>query len=182
MKLKDITMTAMFTALICVGAYIRIPLPLCPLVMQFPLTILAGLLLGRNRGLMSVLCFLLIGLLGVPVFSGGGGIGYIFQPTFGFILGYCGAAYLTGWIAEQGEPTFRRLLLAGLAAIVLVYVVGLLYYFCISKYYLGSDVGIWAMIVSCWLVPLPKDIAMCFLLAAVARNVLPRIRRMEQTA
>ena len=49
---------------------------------------LAGLLLGSRLGALSVSLYTVLGLAGVPVFTGGGGLWYIFQPTFGYILGF----------------------------------------------------------------------------------------------
>ena len=60
-----------FTALIAVGAFIRIPVPVCPFTLQLLFTTLAGLLLGSRRGAGAVLVYLALGLAGVPVFTEG---------------------------------------------------------------------------------------------------------------
>ena len=82
-KTTSLLLCALFTALVAMGAFIRIPTPLVPLTLQLWCTTMAGMLLGPKLGAISVLVYVLLGLIGVPVFTMGGGIGYIFQPTFG---------------------------------------------------------------------------------------------------
>ena len=92
---------AAFTALTAVGAYISIPIGPVPIVLQNFFVILAGLLLGPVRGLVSVTVYLLIGAVGLPVFAGGtGGIGHFFGPTGGYLVGFLPAVFLTGLISH----------------------------------------------------------------------------------
>ena len=64
----------MFTALIIAGAFIKIPTPFVAITLQFLFTTLAGFLLGGRLGLVSVLIYLVMGLIGIPVFTQGGGL------------------------------------------------------------------------------------------------------------
>ena len=65
-RIKKLTLTAMFTALITVGAFIRIPIMTVPFTMQFLFTNLAGILLGVKYGGLSLALYLVLGLAGVP--------------------------------------------------------------------------------------------------------------------
>ena len=87
---KGMVLCAMFTALIAIGAFLRVQLPISPVpyTLQFLFVNLAGLLLGRRRALTAVVLYIILGLAGVPIFSTGGGFEYIFRPTFGYILGF----------------------------------------------------------------------------------------------
>ena len=101
---KNLILTALFVALIAVGAFIRIPLPAVPFTLQYPMTMLAGLLLGGKRGCLAVCAYIVLGLMGLPIFaSGSSGVGYALQPSFGYILGFALGALLTGSIA-RGTP------------------------------------------------------------------------------
>ncbi len=82
-KVKELVLFSLFTALTAIGAFIRVPVPLCPFTLQLLFTTLSGLILGSRKGAASVAVYVVLGLSGVPVFTQGGGPGYIFQPTFG---------------------------------------------------------------------------------------------------
>ena len=58
-------------------------------------------MLGSRLGALSQLVYVVLGLIGIPVFTAGGGISYIFKPTFGYLLGYIIGAYVIGKIAES---------------------------------------------------------------------------------
>ena len=66
---RDLVLFALFTALIAIGAFIRIPVPFCPFTLQLLFTTLAGLLLGSRRGAASVAVYVFLGLIGLPVFT-----------------------------------------------------------------------------------------------------------------
>ena len=94
-KTRDMIMVSFFAALITAGAYIKIPISVCPFTLQFLCTTLAGILLGGFQGALAVGIYVLIGLAGVPVFTGGGGLSYVVQPTFGYLLGFIAGAFVT---------------------------------------------------------------------------------------
>ena len=85
MKTKGVIYCGLFTALIAVGAFIKIPIPVVPFTLQYLFTMLAGLLLGSRLGTVSVLSYMLLGLAGLPIFSEGGGLWYVFKPSFGLL-------------------------------------------------------------------------------------------------
>ena len=72
-KTKNLAYCALFTALIAVGAFIRVPVPVVPFTLQYLFTMLAGLLLGPRLGTIAVGTYVLLGLVGVPIFAQGGG-------------------------------------------------------------------------------------------------------------
>lgn len=72
-------LSSLFVALIAIGAFIKVPVPVCPFTLQLLFTTLAGLLLGANLGFISVFVYIVIGLIGIPIFTEGGGPGYIFS-------------------------------------------------------------------------------------------------------
>lgn len=93
-------LVALFAALIAVGAFIRVPVPLVPFTMQTFFVVLAGMLLGKKLGAASALVYLAIGLIGIPVFTQGG-IGYVLKPSFGYLIGFIVAAFITGAIVRR---------------------------------------------------------------------------------
>ena len=109
-KTRNMILCALFAALSAAGAFIRVPIPVVPFTLQTLFTLLAGMLLGPKLGATAVGVYIVLGLAGLPVFTQGGGPSYVFQPTFGYIIGFAIGAYVTGKIAHaQPRPSLRRL-------------------------------------------------------------------------
>jgi biotin transport system substrate-specific component len=105
MRTKDITATALFTALIAVMSQISVPMPLgVPLTLQTFAIPLAGIVLGAKRATVATLLYLGMGAIGLPVFAGfGGGIGSLFGPTGGFLFSFPLLALFAGLGSERGN-------------------------------------------------------------------------------
>ena len=97
---KEIILVALFAALTAAGAFIKIPIPYVPFTLQFLFCALAGILLGAKLGGLSQISYVAMGLIGIPVFTEGGGPAYIFQPTFGYLIGFIMGSYVIGKITE----------------------------------------------------------------------------------
>ena len=172
-KTRDLALIALFTAIITVGGFIRIPLPVCPFTLQYTCTMLAGMFLGGKRGAASVALYVILGLLGVPVFTGGGGLSYVLQPTFGYLLGFIVGAFITGAIAYTGDFTFKRLLIGALAGLAAVYVIGMVWFYLSSNLWLGKPLTLWQLFLSCFLLVAPKDLVLCVIAAFLGRRLMP---------
>jgi biotin transport system substrate-specific component len=121
---REIAVAALFTALTAVSAFIAIPVGSVPFTLQVYVVLLAGMVLGARLGVLSVLAYLILGLL-APVYAGGAsGLGALFGPTGGYLLGFVGAVIVAGLIAGSGERTLPRLLIAGVAGLVPIYALG----------------------------------------------------------
>jgi len=132
--LMRIAFTALFAALTAAGAFIAIPVGPVPIVLQNLLALLSGLVLGPVLGSAAVGLYLLAGLLGFPVFSGGGGgIARFAGPTGGYLVGYLLAALAAGLIvgrpkANASVKVFQlRVIIAVLAGFIVIYVPGLIW-------------------------------------------------------
>lgn len=173
LDIRSMVLCALFAALSAAGAFIKIPIGPVPVTMQFLFTNLAGLLLGAKRGLISVGLYILIGLIGIPVFTGGGGPAYVLMPTFGYLLGMALGAWLTGCFAERGGGRFSGLVLGGVLGMLAVYALGVAYYYLISRFYLGEEKSLRFLLVSCCLVFLPGDGLSLLAGALLARRLRP---------
>lgn len=177
-RTRQMVMCGLFVALIAIGAFIKIPLPLVPVTLQVFFTMIAGLLLGPRLGALSVIGYLVLGLAGLPIFTMGGGPSYVLQPTFGYLIGFALGAFVTGKIAYGVErPGFKRLLVANLLGLALVYVCGMVYYFLMSMFYLGNPIGLWPLLVSFCFISAPGDILLCILAAMLAKRMIPVMKR-----
>lgn len=172
-SIRDLVLCALFAALIAVGAFLRIPLPLVPFTMQLPFVCLAGLLLGCRRGALSAFLYVFTGLAGLPVFTQGGGPAYVLQPTFGYLLGFIAAAALTGAVANRGIPSNSRLFAASVAGILVTYAAGITYYALLAKTVLHIPLD-------------PEKVAIAFFLNTIggdlfsAALIVPAVKRLKK--
>ena len=112
MKVRDMTLTAVMAALICVAGPLVVPIGPIPLSLASFAVYLAGAVLGSRRGTLAVALYLLIGLIGIPVFSGfSGGFQKLAGVTGGYLVGYLPCAFLSGLGGERAEERHRRWIL-----------------------------------------------------------------------
>lgn len=122
---RMIVYTSLFAALTAVGAYISIPVGPVPIVLQNLFILLCGLLLGSNWGSASVLLYLFLGAIGLPVFAGGtGGIAHFAGPTGGYLIAYLPAVFVIGLISERKNPSVLFDLLALVTGSLIIYALG----------------------------------------------------------
>jgi len=129
LKTNGMVLCALFAALTGVGGLIAIPLPFTPvpITLQTFFTFLAGAILGKYLGALSQLVYILLGIVGLPVFAkGSSGIGVLLGPTGGYLIGFIPAAFLVGYILEAAdEPPFVLIFVAMLVGLLAIYVPGI---------------------------------------------------------
>ncbi|WMJ78901.1 MULTISPECIES: biotin transporter BioY [unclassified Sedimentibacter] len=136
---KDITQIGMFSALTAIGAFLTIPVGPVPITLQSFFVLLSGIMLGSKKAMYSQLVYILLGLAGLPIFSGfSGGLQHVLKPSFGFLIGYIFAAYITGKIAEKNS-TAKNLLLAVFAGTAVLYAIGIPYMYYILNIMLAKN-------------------------------------------
>ena len=179
-RTQDVIYCGLFTALMAVGAFIKITLPLgvfeVTISLQVFFALLAGFLLGARNGFVSVLTYLILGLIGIPVFAHGGG------PTFGFLIGFAFAALLTGLLSSrEGKPSLPKLAIAALVGEMAYYACGLIYYFIMFNFVISGTEGIGiAQLFSVWfLSTVIPDTVICMLAAVLAYRLVPIMRKMQ---
>ena len=96
-------------AVTAVAAQIAIPIPPVPFTLQVLAVILSGLLLGSRYGALAQVVYVLVGAVGVPVFSEfSGGLGAILGPTGGYLVSYPIAAAVAGLASGAARSGSRR--------------------------------------------------------------------------
>lgn len=179
-RTRGMILSGLFAALTAIGAFITIPIPPVPFSMQIFFAIVSGLILGSKRGAASVGIYVLLGLIGLPVFTKGGGISYIFQPTFGYIAGFIAGAWLAGYIVEKrGDYSMKTMLIAAFAGAGLDFAIGIPYFYLIMNVYLGKGMGIGAVIYSTFLLFIPADTILMILAAFFSSKLLPLLKKIR---
>lgn len=156
---------ALFAALTAAGAFIRVPLPPVPFTLQTLFVFVSAGFLGAKVGSLSQLIYLSVGLLGFPVFANGGGIGYIYTPTFGFLLSYPIVAYVVGWLSKkytiEGNSSKEKILTyCWIYSIgtLLIFLVGIPFLMLNFKYVSGRAIDFNAIIWSTFIIFIPTAI------------------------
>lgn len=173
---RMLILSALFAALTAAGAFLRVPVGASSFTLQFLFTALAGILLGPRYGALSQAAYVLLGLAGLPIFTMGGGPGYVLQPTCGFLFGLIPAAWVTGVLAGRGAEA-RRMVAAAAAGLGVLYLVGLPYMYLILNVYLSRGLSLWAVVRSGMLLFLPWD---ALKLAAVGCLIGPLRRAVQR--
>ena len=170
MSVRQLASAALFTALISIGSRIMIPLDMIGMhfTLQWLFVLLAGLLLDEKTARMSVGCYLLIGLIGMPVFAAGGGIGYLFKPTFGFLAGFFVAVCLMG-VMKTGP------LMKCIAGLLADYLTGFFWYLFMMYAVYHQPLGMIAAFINCFTTIIP-DYLLCLCACAIARRLAPVVR------
>ena len=176
---RDIAECALFTALMIAGAFIKIPFPIVALTFQTAFAVLSGLLLGWKKGIIATSAYALLGLVGLPIFTNGGGLMYVTMPSFGFILGFIASAGIAG-IAYSKFRKIWQIIIIALLACIADYVIGIGYF--IAVWQLNGYEGLWGAVVTYNLLYIPKDIFLSVLAALLSRAVTPVLRKMRGEA
>jgi biotin transport system substrate-specific component len=178
MPTRTVAFCGLFAALMTVGAYFKIPLPapFVPITLQFFFCLLSGLLLGPKAGALAQIVYVAAGLAGLPVFAQGGGIGYVLQPSFGYLAGFIAASFLIGRLSRlRKDPGIGWLFFSCLMGELLLYTMGFLYLYMIRNWYLASPTPLWVALYSGALVYMPTDTLWCLVGAVLAKRLLPAL-------
>lgn len=156
--------TALMAVFIAVCAWITIPSPV-PFTMQTFALYLTLMLLGGKKGICSILLYVLLGIAGIPVFSGfGSGLGYILGPTGGFILGFilCGIIFA---ITEKLCTKASHSLVILSIGTVLCYITGTLWFM------FSTDTGFLESVLLCTLPYIIPDALKLFTAFQVSKRL-----------
>lgn len=177
MKIRDIVICALFAALMCISAWICVPVPDGAVTLQtFALFFSLGLL-GGKRGSLICLVYLLLGAVGLPVFSGfRGGLGVLLGTTGGYIAGFLAAALLYWAVTHVFGEAFHVRLIASVLGLLTCYAFGTIWFMTV---YLqgGSTIGLGVVLMKCvvpYLLPDAAKLTLALLLTAKMKPLLPQ--------
>jgi biotin transport system substrate-specific component len=140
---------------------------------QVGAVLLVGCLGGKNAGALSQIAYLALGLVGFQIFAYGGGISYLKEPTFGYLLGFVPGAWICGYLAFQRAAKLESLALSCLGGLVAVHLTGLIYLFFLSFIYpLGQTW--WQAVLQYSVQPLPGQLVIVCAIAVLS-TILRRL-------
>ena len=110
-NIRELILVSLFAAMTCILSIFLIPLPFTPvpITLQIVGVTLSGAILGAKLGFYSLGLYTLLGIVGLPVFAGGGsGFGALLGPTGGYIFGFMAGAYVIGLLTHFGYQKFSN--------------------------------------------------------------------------
>lgn len=164
---KKLVYASLFAALTAAAAWVTIPLPYVPLTLQTFFVILAGALLGAYFGALSMIVYLLLGFIGLPVFSGGrSGLGVLAGSTGGYLVGFVMCAIIVGLLVERKKsPGYLWYFMSMAAGTLALYACGAAWLSVVMRWDIVQAVIVGALPF------LPGDIIKIILAAFIAKKV-----------
>ncbi len=163
-----IATSGLFIALMIISAFISIPIGTIKITLQFLITNICCLILGKKWGTISVLLYLLLGLFGLPIFSDGGGFAYVLKPSFGFLIGMLVGGFFAAWFREKvGKNNFLTYLWASLIDLLILDIIGVAYGAGIIYGYMHLSTAVWDFLMIMLIPFIPIDIAKCVICALI---------------
>ncbi len=136
LKVKDLVMMSVCLAIIIVCSKISFQIGPIPLTLQTFSVFIVALILGSFKSAIVFFTYIVLGLIGLPVFSSGGGFAYIYMPSFGFIIGFFFAAIVVGAASKSNKFYLKYIL--GVVGLLIINIIGVLYMYLIINVYKGA--------------------------------------------
>lgn len=181
MKVRNLVLVALFAALTALGALVQIPMVPVQITLQLLFCMLAGMLLGPGLGTLTQLVYIILGLIGLPIFAGGGGVSYILKPSFGYLIGFIAGAFICGLIVNRTKKlTIPKALLAATACVFVVYLIGAPYLYLMVNLNTPGAMTAGKAMTGGFLVFLPGDILKALAAALIAVKLRPILAKAKQ--
>ena len=175
-KSKNIVVIALFVSLLCVsGLFLKITfIPPVPFTMLSFFAILGSGLLGAKRGSLACLIYIFMGTVCyLPVFAKGGGLWYVLEPTFGYLLSLPFVAFFTGYFTNRYKNKIIAVFLVFITAEIFILIAGTIYAYILFSITAGIK-NLWEFVLSFCVMFVPAEILKA-ILAAIAYKQLHRI-------
>lgn len=146
-SLKGMVYASLFGAATAAAAYVSIPVPPVPITLQTLVLFVGAALLGARLGALSQFVYLLLGIMGLPVFAGGkAGLGVLLLPTGGYLVGFVVAAFVVGFMVNAREnPGFSWHVFSMVLGTLMVYTLGILHLSLVAQIGLRKAIAVGAL-------------------------------------
>lgn len=168
---KDLVQIALLTSMLSVASVFVIPIGPVPITLQVFFFLLIPALMGPFKGTLSILLYILLGLIGFPVFAGGsGGFQSILSPAFGYIIGAVFVSLIVGKLYQYKTSSLYRISTMFIGILVL-YVVGVSYQYFIMNIYLQTPITLQTIFLTNLTTFLPIDMIKAFTAGIVCQRL-----------
>lgn len=173
MKTSDLTRVALLLALLIVSAQFAIPIGPVAISLQTLIVLIIGLILPTKQAVLTTSLYLIVGLIGLPVFTQAMGGPYsVLIPSFGFILSFIPAVWVISKVRSiNTKNKISNYILAVLLGNFIIYLIGISYMSFILVFYLGNEMSLWK-ILSIGMIPfIPGDLLKSILAVSISRQL-----------
>lgn len=173
MKISDLTRVSLLLALLIISSQFAIPIGPVAISLQTLIVLIIGLILPTNQAVLTASLYLIVGLIGLPVFTQAMGGPYsVLLPSFGFILSFIPAVWVISKIRMmKSRGKMSNYILAVSLGNVIIYLIGISYMSLIFIFYLGNDMSL-GRILSIGMLPfIPGDIIKSVLAVSISRQL-----------
>lgn len=168
---KDFILMAMFAAMLAIASVFVIPIGPVPITLQVFFFLLIPSLLGAFKGFITISLYLLLGLIGLPVFAGGAqGFQALLSPSFGYLIGALAVALYLGSLIKPNHSYIRQLVYM-IGAIVILYLFGITYQHLIMNVVLGTPLSLKTILITNLSVFFPIDLIKALLACTVYQRL-----------
>lgn len=169
-KTKEMITVSLSAALICICSWIQVPSAV-PFTLQTFAVFLISAVLGAKKGAAATLVYLLLGAVGLPVFSGfQGGVGALLGATGGYVLGFVPASLIVGFVSEKWGIKVLPSVLSGVTGMLLCYLVGTLWFAFV--YGDGNPAGAISVCVLPFILPDAVKITLAMIIAKRVKKIV----------
>lgn len=163
-KTKDIIYISLFVTIIYISGLIRLNIFSIPFTLQTFAVMLTACFLGAKKGLFVVLIYIFSGLIGLPVFTKGGGIFYVLEPTFGYIIAFIPAVLFIGFNKNKIKNIYMFIVLLFVAGIIMLFIGSIYVYILLS---FSSGIKLSVLINGYFLLFIPAELVKSILAAII---------------
>lgn len=174
-KIKDIIIMALCLAIIIICSKISFNIGVIPITLQTFSVFICSLILGFKKSAIVFLTYIVLGLIGLPVFSSGGGFHYVFSPSFGFIVGFFFASMVVG-VASNSKLFYLKYIL-GVAGLLIINICGVIHMYLIFNYYMHNAKDLLAVLQIGVAPFIIKDLFIVILSCIIYSRLAPVINR-----
>lgn len=163
------------TAVLVIASQISLPIGPIPITLQSLAVLVIGYLLTPRNAMMATLLFLILGLIGLPVFTGfSGGVQSVLTPSFGFVISFIPASYFQAkYMQNKKDPLLKDFAVAGLINMIIMYVIGLGYMAVILNIFLDSNINLGGILLGGLIPFIPGDLLKFSVSISLSKRLRP---------
>lgn len=183
----ELTQKALFFAMLVVTSKIVIPLPLLDyLSLQIIPVFLLYPLLGRKSGSEVILSYVILGVMGLPLFAAGGGLSYVLRPSFGFLIAFTLTPLLqsifTKYFSRKNSGIFQQLIEVNYLSLLSIHLIGLLYKGMILVFLMPSTPIMFHLLTVTTLIDLACDALLVFMASVVTLRITQMHKKIRRVS